>query len=138
MKYFIIFISSFFLLIVQVDAKEKVDQTQSIEALIKQIKNSSSDDRRVAMNKLKIKLRTMNKETRKKVMLDLQNSFAQNNTGKQRSHNKAGIINSSQHSMQGQQRGMSTQQHHAPIRNTPVKTPMRNTPSPIHVQPRRI
>jgi hypothetical protein len=48
----------------------------------------SSFDRRVAMNKLKIELRTMNKETRKKVMLDLQKSFSKNSTGRQISEHK--------------------------------------------------
>ncbi len=134
MKHFIIFIASFFLFIIQVDAKEKAEQTQSIKTLIKQIKNSSSDDRRVAMNKLKIKLRTMNKETRKKVMLDLQKSFATHNTGNQRAPNKSGITNGSQPSMQSQQQGGGVQ-HHTPIRNTPASTPMRTTPPPRHGQP---
>jgi len=138
MKHFIIFISSFFLLIIQVDAKEKTDQTQSIKALIKQIKNSSSDDRRVAMNKLKIELRTMNKETRKKVMLDLQKSFTKNSAGKQISQNRSrsGSKNSSQRSMQGQQQGVPMQHHTpTPIRNAPTPTPMRTTPPPRHGQP---
>lgn len=137
MKHFIIFTASFFLFIIQVDAKEKTDQTQSIKKLIKQIKNSSSDDRRVAMNKLKIELRTMNKETRKKVMLDLQNSFAKNSTGRQVSHKRPGIINSSQRSMQGQKQGVPMQQHHTPtpIRNAPAQTPMRPTSPPRHGQP---
>jgi len=136
MKHFIIFISSFFLFIIQVDAKEKSEPTQSIQALIKQIKNSSSDDRRVAMNKLKIELRTMNKETRKKVMLDLQNSFAKNNTAGQISYNKPGITNSSQSAMQGQQQGGSMHQHTpTSIRNTPVPAPMKPTPPPRHGQP---
>ena len=137
MKHFIIFIASFFLLIIQVDAKEKTDQTQSIKKLIKQIKNSSSDDRRVAMNKLKIELRTMNKETRKKVMLDLQNSFAKNSTGRQISHKRSGITNSSQRSMQGQQQGVPMRQHYTPtrIRNAPAPTPMRPTSPPRHGQP---
>jgi len=134
MKHFIIFISFFFLLIIQVDAKENIDQTQSIKTLIKQIKNSSSDDRRVAMNKLKIKLRKMNKETRKKVMLDLQNSFAKNSTGKQIAPHKSGITNSSQPSMQSQQQGGGAQ-YHTPIRNSPATTPMRTTPPPRHGQP---
>jgi len=138
MKHFIIFISSFFLFIIQVDAKEKSEPTQSIQALIKQIKNSSSDDRRVAMNKLKIELRTMNKETRKKVMLDLQNSFAKNNTAGQISYNKPGITNSSQSAMQVQQQGGGVMQQHAtptPIRNTPAPVPTRTTPPPRHGQP---
>ena len=134
MKHFIIFISSFFLLIVQIDAKEKTDQSESIKTLIKQIKNSSSDDRRVAMNKLKIELRKVNKETRKKVMLDLQKSFATHNTGSQRTPNKSGITNSSQPSMQSQQQGGGVQ-HHTPIRNTPATTPMRGTPPSRHGQP---
>jgi len=137
MKHFIIFISSLFLLIVHIHAKEKTDQTQSIKTLIKQIKNSSSDDRRVAMNKLKIELRTMNKETRKKVMLDLQKSFSKNSTGRQISHSKSGSTNSSQRSIQGQQQRVPMQQHHAPtpIRNAPAATPMRTTPPPRHGQP---
>ncbi len=129
MKYFIIFISSFFLLIVQINAKEKTDQTQAIEALIKQIKNSSSDDRRAAMNKLKIELRTMNTETRKNVMLDLQNSFAKNNTGKQGAHNKPGSIKGSQQFMKRQQQGAHMQQH------TPASAPMRSIPGPRQGQP---
>ena len=135
MKHFIILISSFFLLVIQIDAKEKTDQTQSIEALIKQIKNSSSDDRRVAMNKLKIELRKVNKETRKKVMLDLQKSFATHNTGKQIVSNKSGITNNSQPSIQSQQQGVGGAQHQTPIRNTPARTPIRSTPPPRHGQP---
>lgn len=138
MKHLIIFTASFFLFIIQVNAKEKTDQTQSIKTLIKQIKNSSSGDRRVAMNKLKIELRTMNKETRKKVMLDLQNSFAKNSTGRQISYNKPGVTSSSQSSMQGQQQGAVPMQQHntpTPIRNTPAPTPMRTTPPPRHGQP---
>lgn len=137
MRHFIILISSFFLLVIQINAKEKTDQTQSIKTLIKQIKNSSSDDRRVAMNKLKIELRTMNKETRKKVMLDLQKSFSKNSTGRQISHSKSGSTSSSQRSIQGQQQRAPMQQHHTPtpIRNAPAPTPMRTTPPPRHGQP---
>ena len=137
MKHFIIFIASFFLFIIQVDAKEKTDQTQSIKKLIKQIKNSSSDDRRVAMNKLKIELRTMHKETRRKVLLDLQNSFAKNSTGRQRAHKRHGVTKSSQRSMQGQQQRAPMQQHRTPtpIRNTPAPTPMRPISPPRHGQP---
>ena len=126
MKHFIIFISSLFLLIIQIHAKEKTDQTLSIKVLIKQIKNSSSDDRRIAMNKLKIKLRKMNKETRKKVMLDLQKSFATHNTGNQITYNKSDITNGSQPHIQAQQEGGV--QHHAPIKNMPIRTtPTRGT-----------
>ena len=129
MKHFIIFISSFFLLVLQINAKEKTDQTQSIKALIKQIKNSSSDDRRAAMNKLKIELRTMNTETRKNVMMDLQNSFAKNNAGKQGTHNKAGRTKGAQHSMQRQQQRVPMQQR------TPASAPMRSMPIPRQGQP---
>ena len=131
MKHFIIFISSFFLLIVQINAKEKTDQTQSIEALIKQIKNSSSDDRRAAMNKLKIELRTMNTETRKNVMLDLQNSFAKNNAGKQGAHNKPGSIKGSQQFMKRQRQGQGAHMQ----KHTPASAPMRSMPIPRQGQP---
>ena len=89
------------------------------------------------MNKLKIELRTMNKETRKKVMMDLQHSFAKNSTGRQISHNRSGITKSTQPSMQGQQQAVPMQQHHTPtpMRNSPVQTPMRTTPPPRQGQP---
>lgn len=114
MHKFIILILSFFLLIVQIDAKEKTDQTQSIQTLIKQIKNSSSNDRRVAMNKLKIELRKMNKETRKQIMLDLQKSFTANSSSLQGSDNKSNMQNDSQ-------THILNQQPFGPINNTPVR-----------------
>ena len=99
----IILTISFFILTVQINAQEKTDQTEEINILISQIKNSSSNDRRIAMNKLKIELRKMNKESRKKIMLELQESFAANNTSLQSSHNASGIHNSTQTHMQLQQ-----------------------------------
>ena len=101
----IILILSFFILTLQIDAQEKTDLTEEINLLISQIKNSSSNDRRIAMNKLKIKLRQMNKESRKKIMLDLQKSFTAKSTSLQRPHNTSGPQNSSQTHMQLQNQG---------------------------------
>jgi len=92
MRHFIIAIVSLFLLIIQIHAKEKTNQTSSIERLIQQIKNSSSDDRRVVINRLKIELRKMNREAREKVMLDLKKSFSLHHSKKHRIYND-GIMN---------------------------------------------
>ncbi|HIP58862.1 MAG TPA: hypothetical protein EYH01_00365 [Campylobacterales bacterium] len=96
---------SFFILAVQLGAQETTEQTKELNILITQIKNSSSDDRRIAINKLKIKLRKMNKEIRRKIMLDLQESFAAKSTSVQKSRNSSDIQNSMQLHMQLQQRG---------------------------------
>jgi len=96
---------SFFILAVQLGAQETTEQTKELNILITQIKNSSSDDRRIAINKLKIKLRKMNKEIRRKIMLDLQESFAAKSTSVQKSRNSSDIQNSMQLHMQLQQLG---------------------------------
>jgi hypothetical protein len=80
MRYIILFISFFFLFLIQIDAKEKNTKSLSLKELIEKIKHSTSDDRRVAMNQLKIKLRTKNSTTRKKIMLELQKSFTTQNS----------------------------------------------------------
>ena len=57
-------------------ASELKIEDQSIDQLIKEVKQSKNDARRQAMNKLKLKLRSVNQETRQKVMLQLRKSFA--------------------------------------------------------------
>ena len=78
MKYLSILILSFSLLTSYATAKEKKapqdEETQSIEELLKEIKNNTSN-RRVAINRLKIRLRSVNTDIRRKVMLDLQRSL---------------------------------------------------------------
>jgi len=59
-------------------AKEKKtkqeEQEQTIEELIKEIKNNPAN-RRLSINKLKIRLRTINTEIRRKIILDLQHTL---------------------------------------------------------------
>jgi uncharacterized membrane protein len=130
MKYLIFYILFLFLFVIPSNAKEKIGHTQSIDTLIKKIKSSASDDRRVAMNKLKIKLRTLNKEARQKIMIDLQNSFTKHHQGKEISRNRSGILSGSQQSRQNTQSGNQLirppiiprgPQQHTPIRNTPLR-----------------
>ncbi len=65
----------------RVEEKTKLDKTQkvsepTIATLISQIKEAKSDNRRVLMNQLKVKLREMNKESRQKTMRELKKSFS--------------------------------------------------------------
>jgi len=57
-----------------ISAAETEDVT--IAQLIKEVKQSKDDARRQAMNRLKLKLRSLNEETRQQVMLQLRQSFA--------------------------------------------------------------
>jgi hypothetical protein len=49
----------------------------SIEELIEKVKNAPDDQKRVIMNQLKIQLKNMNQESRKKAMIELSESFSQ-------------------------------------------------------------
>lgn len=83
MKQSAILFLSFILYISIADAKPKKDSA-SLKQLIQKVKSSTGDDKRVAMNTLKVKLRSMNQETRQHVMRDLQKSFANNQHSMQR------------------------------------------------------
>jgi hypothetical protein len=63
-----------------------VSASTSLKQLIQKVKKSSGDERRVAMNALKVKLRSMNLETRRHVMNDLKKSFSGN-----QQHNRHGV-----------------------------------------------
>jgi len=54
----------------------------SIQTLIQRVKNAKVKDKRVLINQLKIQLRTMNKESRHNVMVELKKSFSQEHSGK--------------------------------------------------------
>ena len=47
----------------------------TVKALVAKIQNAKVEDRRELMNQLKLKLRNMNKESRKKTVMELKNSF---------------------------------------------------------------
>ncbi len=78
MKYLSILLLFFSLLTNTVYAKEKKTKQnkdeQTIEELVKEIK-SNPMNRRISINRLKIRLRNMNIEIRRKIMLDLQHSL---------------------------------------------------------------
>ena len=72
---------------------ESVTQTK-ISVLVDKIKSAKPEDKRALINELKIELRTMNKETRQKTMMELKNSFAKGGMHQQMRNHK----NSSMHS----------------------------------------
>jgi len=81
MKQLTIIFLSCVLSISLLSAKEKNSHNPSVQHLINKVKNATGDQRRVAMNALKIQLRSMNQETRQRVMVDLQKSFNSNQHG---------------------------------------------------------
>ncbi len=85
-------------------AKEPI----KVELLIKQIKSAKPQERRVLMNHLKLRLRTMNQGSRAKAMMRLRKSFAK-----------------------GYHQGIGQQHKGSMMRqekvNTPQHTPQRNT-----------
>jgi len=62
----------------------------SIKVLIEKIKEADVEDKRVLMNQLKLKLRKMNKESRKKTVMELKHSLNQKraNRGYQNRRNR--------------------------------------------------
>jgi hypothetical protein len=58
-------------------------QEPTLEELISQVKNAPDDQKRVLMNQLKVHLKSMNKESRQKTMMELKKSFSQKGTNSQ-------------------------------------------------------
>ncbi len=65
---------------------ESAQQTNSVKELIEKVKRSSGDERRKAMNALKLKLRTVSQESRTEAMRELRKSFASGTYDKGMSH----------------------------------------------------
>jgi len=89
-------------------ADEVPKKTVKVEILINNIKNARPEDRRAMMNKLKLKLRTMNQESRTKAMMNLRKSFAKHSCQNFGQKHHGGMMhrNKSQQSLQkGQQKG---------------------------------
>jgi len=130
MKYRMVYLFIPFFMFISLHAKEKHTPAPSVEALIQKIKQSSADERRVAMNRLKIRLRSMNREARQKVMLELQKTFAIQHKGGSTASPSSKIPMKQwqqpmQHSQMGSQRVQSPMAPH----NTPhFQTPMQHTP----------
>jgi hypothetical protein len=78
MKNFLTLLLLLSLLVGYANAKERANkqanETKSIEELVQEIKANPSN-RRIAINRLKIQLRNINADIRRKIMLDLQHSF---------------------------------------------------------------
>ena len=106
MKQLTIILISLLCTITQSQADEKKSDEQIVKQLIQKVKQSQGDERRKAMNALKVQLRSMNQVTRQKVMVNLQKSFASKQYG-------------------GTQRGA---QHHVTIKNFPSGSGQNSTP----------
>lgn len=133
MKLPIILFLSLMLYVSVTHAKQKTNHA-SIQQLIQKVKNSSGDDRRVAMNTLKVKLRSMNQETRQKVMHDLQKNFS--NT--QHSVQKSVQSTSHQSSLQAGNTGVPSSIPQTQVPYTQPSTPQvpsPKMPSPYFGQP---
>ena len=110
-------------------AKQQSDNA-SVKQLIQKVKSSTGDDRRVAMNALKVKLRSMNQETRRQVMLDLQKSFSGKQHTMQRGMQQNGQTKETMHS--GNSNGMHTS---GEMHTSPSQTPAHTSPSAVPHQP---
>jgi hypothetical protein len=129
MRLSVILFLSLILYISIANAKQKTNNV-SIKQLIQKVKSSTGDDRRVAMNTLKVKLRSMNQETRQQVMHDLQKSFS----GKQNQHSRQRALQTGTN-----QRSMNTGSMQSPssggMYTNPSQTPMHSSPSTMPHQP---
>jgi len=74
-KYIVIVFIFLILLGNVVYAETRIQNQDTIKSLINKVKTSPASKRRVLMNELKVRLRSMHKETRKQVMLELRHSF---------------------------------------------------------------
>ncbi len=75
MKQATIILISLLFTISLLQADKKSDE-QTVKQLVQKVKQSQGDERRKAMNALKVQLRSMNRAIHQKVMMDLQKSFA--------------------------------------------------------------
>ncbi len=56
-------------------SKDRTTSNQNIDRLVTQIKSAKPSQRRVLMNRLKVELRGMNQESRRRAMMKLRESF---------------------------------------------------------------
>jgi len=74
-KYILVLFSFFVLLPQSLLSETKLTNERAVKALIEKVKTVAPSERRILMNELKITLRSMHKETRKQVMLQLRSTF---------------------------------------------------------------
>jgi len=116
-RYIMLVFSLFVGLATNMYAQTKVEDTSSVQALVAKVKKAPPSQRRVLMNALKIKLRSMQKKTRREVMLGLRHTF---NT-----QHQSGQIKNMQSSMQQQSASMmSASQEMTDAMNTTSMTNM--------------
>ncbi len=72
---YILVLFSFFVLSSSAFAEHEGTNKETIKALVQKVKKAEPSKRRLLMNELKTKLRTMHQETRTQVMLELRRSF---------------------------------------------------------------
>jgi hypothetical protein len=90
---YILVLFSFFVLSSSVYAEHEGANKETIKALVGKVKTAKPSQRRLLMNELKIQLRTMHKEMRTQVMLDLRRSFS----GVQRDQQGKQVMKSNMH-----------------------------------------
>jgi len=133
MKQLAILFLSLILYISMASAKNKTNDA-SLKHLIQKVKKSTGDDRRVAMNALKVKLRSMNQETRQHVMRDLQKSFA----GKQNQHSRQRALQtgtSRKRTMHTGNTGSLQPPSSGGMHANPSQTPAHSSPTTVPHQP---
>ena len=88
MKQLFILVLSLFVTVSLLSANKKTSDEQTVKQLVQKVKQSQGDERRKAMNALKVQLRSMNQNTRRKIMMDLQKGFSGERHGMQRGMQK--------------------------------------------------
>lgn len=77
MRTHFIYLSFFTLFCMPLLAQKAASSPSEIVSLIAQIKDAHPQDKRILMNKLKLKLRAMNEETRLRTMKELRRTYTQ-------------------------------------------------------------
>jgi len=81
-KYFVIILSSLVMVTQLIGATVPLSRTQEIQSLIKQVKVAPPEQRRVLINALKVKLKSVNKAHRTTFMLELRKAFSTHSYGR--------------------------------------------------------
>jgi hypothetical protein len=127
-KYLLILLTALFLCSSFVYGKEKTS-TVTIQSLVKQVKKAAPSERRVLMNELKIKLRSMNQESRKQVMLELRRSFNINHN-REKMQGMTSTMQQQSASMMTEAKNMNSAMHKNNMQNNGM--PGGGTPGHMH------
>jgi len=118
------------------------DESNDVKALIDKVKQAAPSERRLLMNELKIKLRSMQQETRTQVMLGLRSAFNAQQTQKQMqssvmtssmSHQNTMSMTEAKHMQEHMsQDSMPSSMPTKPPRNKPIQNTPKNPPRAQH------